>query len=567
MSEQSSLHSSRSEVPGTLELAVTDYTDEFRPRKESLGLVQLFHPDTKERMLVPEPSVHPDDPLTWSRAHKYYITILVSFTMLLANLLSGGPSIAIVMMAETFGEQADGPNYNIQDWISKTAYCFTTTALLQGTSNFFWVPLMTKYGKRPIYVSIAVGYFAFALGCGFVNTWESYLACRIMLGFFSGGNEVLGPLTISDVFFIHERGTQMAIYTCALSAGIAIGMIISGLIVISHSWRYIYYVGAALIGFCGILIFFTLPETTFIRDPKFLVSEVEKMKKQHGLQASKSSVSYVEEKGSVESEIDFVVPKKTSYWSSLNIYSGKIYTDESLWKIFIRPIGLIFLPPVLWASLIMSATIGFLVAVTSNVANAFETAYNFQPWQGGLCFIGALIGSLLGIFAGGTINDWCSDFMTKRNKGVKVPEMRLPTIIIGGVLAPVALVLYGVGIGEHYHWMMPTIGLSLLNFALTQATNVSLVYTIDCYRPIVGEITVTQLAFKSLFGFLLSFYTNPWVNNYGYSKAYGEMAAISGILFLLTIPLYFWGKRIREWTHEWKLLSFVHWDIDREVGE
>jgi hypothetical protein len=31
---------------------------------------------------------------------------------------------------------------------------------------------------------------------------------------------------------------------------------------------------------------------------------------------------------------------------------------------------------------------------------------------------------------------------------------------------------------------------------VTQATNVSLVYTIDAYRPVAGEIVVTQLGFK-----------------------------------------------------------------------
>ena len=31
---------------------------------------------------------------------------------------------------------------------------------------------------------------------------------------------------------------------------------------------------------------------------------------------------------------------------------------------------------------------------------------------------------------------------------------------------------------------------------MTQATNVSLVYTIDAYRPVAGEIVVTQLGFK-----------------------------------------------------------------------
>jgi hypothetical protein len=35
-----------------------------------------------------------------------------------------------------------------------------------------------------------------------------------------------------------------------------------------------------------------------------------------------------------------------------------------------------------------------------------------------------------------------------------------------------------------------------VNFSIVQGTNVTLVYTIDSYRPVAGEITVAQLGFK-----------------------------------------------------------------------
>ena len=71
----------------------------------------------------------------------------------------------------------------------------------------------------------------------------------------------------------------------------------------------------------------------------------------------------------------------------------------------------------------------------------------------------------------------------------------------------------------------------------------------------------------ALFGFLLSFETNPWVNQSGYQNAYGAMAGISAGILILWIPLYLWGKRIRHGTWKWKVLSFIHWNDDREVGE
>lgn len=38
-----------------------------------------------------------------------------------------------------------------------------------------------------------------------------------------------------------------------------------------------------------------------------------------------------------------------------------------------------------------------------------------------------------------------------------------------------------------------------MNFSIVQATNITLVYTIDAYRPVAGEITVAQFAFKCEF--------------------------------------------------------------------
>lgn len=71
----------------------------------------------------------------------------------------------------------------------------------------------------------------------------------------------------------------------------------------------------------------------------------------------------------------------------------------------------------------------------------------------------------------------------------------------------------------------------------------------------------------ALFGFLLSFYTNPWIASSGYESAYGAMAGISAFIILGWVPLYLWGKNIRHVTWNWSIVSYIHWSEDREVGE
>lgn len=268
-------------------------------------------------------------------------------------------------------------------------------------------------------------------------------------------------------------------YTAALSAGVAGGTIISGLITIQHSWRYIYYVAAAIIGALIILVLFTFPETAFNRSPVDIPGSNEAPSELYtGREALGESTSlekglsshHVENNnithkvGSVTNHGATSTPRKASFVQNLSIFHGK-FVAETFWKMFYRPVVLLCLPPILWATLVMSVAIGFVVAISSNFASAFGATYGFAAWQSGLCFISALIGTLLGIYFGGKLSDQIADFLTRRNGGIREPEMRLPAMMIGLIASPLGLILYGVGINNHAPWIMPTLGLGFCQYS------------------------------------------------------------------------------------------------------
>jgi len=79
---------------------------------------------------------------------------------------------------------------------------------------------------------------------------------------------------------------------------------------------------------------------------------------------------------------------------------------------------------------------------------------------------------------------------------------------------------------------------------------------------------LTTIVLTAAFGFLLSFYTNPWIAKSGYERAYGAMAGISGAVMLFWLPMYVFGERIRRSTWHWAFIRrLAHWHEDREVGE
>lgn len=135
----------------------------------------------------------------------------------------------------------------------------------------------------------------------------------------------------------------------------------------------------------------------------------------------------------------------------------------------------------------------------------------------------------------------------------------LPSLITG----PLGLVLYGIGIQNKMHYMIPTLGIGLANFTVVSSV-VPLVYAVDSYKPISEEVITCILGYKAIFAFLIAFYTNDWIMQEGYSHAFGEMAAISGGAFLLVLPFYIWGRRIRQTSLKWKVFRAIQWNSDRD---
>lgn len=494
--------------------------------------------DQGNHILIPQPSNSPNDPLNWSWAYKNYIAVLVCSLVLMCNITGAGPSIAIIQQAIEFT--------GIPPAVQRTAYLFSSFALANGVGLFVWVPFTNKYGKRPTYIIALTIYFAGLFWCGFAKSYGVELAGRIVTGLAAGAGECLGALTINDIFFAHQRGTYMAYYNVFLSCGAAIGLITDGAITQHLGWRYIYYIDVAFTGALLVLVIFTFPETTFLRTEMILSGKI-----------GKHTDAVNEDDGLGGEHM-----AKHTFAQKLRMFTG-VYTKESFLKMLIRPFGIVFLPAVFYSMMVFSVTIGFLVAVTSNVAPAYEGTFGFTTQQTGFLFFGALIGSLIGIPAGGQLGDWVADRAARRNGGIREPEHRLPAMIISIITGPLSLVLYGLCIQNRTNWFVGCLGLSLVNFTICAATNITLVYSLDCYKPIAGEVVTATLGGKAMVGFGLGFGTNLWVDNEGYLNAYGEMASISAFFLLLTVPMYFFGKRLRNASAKW-LPALTRWDDDRD---
>lgn len=159
--------------------------------------------------------------------------------------------------------------------------------------------------------------------------------------------EVLVQATISDLYFVHQRGTRIAVWNLFLLCGIAGAGFISGYIIEDLGYKWTFGVCAILFGIFGVGILFAVPETSYIRNSvtSNVLAKTGIQDQERGAQNEK-----FDEKGGMHVEYrdipktltgngsspDAATEPKMSFLKSLRIFTGR-YTDAQLWKIFARP--------------------------------------------------------------------------------------------------------------------------------------------------------------------------------------------------------------------------------------
>ena len=114
---------------------------------------------------------------------------IICLSMFMCNFVSAGPVVAIAETAMTFFP--DWKRQGLVKVISKVAYCYTVAAMMQGMGNLFWMPMVSKFGRRPVYVMSFSIYFLVTIRAAWSPSYGSFLGARTILGFASGAAETL----------------------------------------------------------------------------------------------------------------------------------------------------------------------------------------------------------------------------------------------------------------------------------------------------------------------------------------------------------------------------------------
>ncbi|KAK4241964.1 hypothetical protein C8A03DRAFT_11810 [Achaetomium macrosporum] len=546
-------------VPGTTRY----FDDPERPQYAANGAEGLKC-DTSGPVpiiLVPQPSDDPNDPLNWPLWKRDLITFILSMTAIFATCL--GPILAANTLTLTF-------DFTIP--FTKVAALTGWYLLGVGISAFIFVPSGRIWGKRHLFVLGTILLVATSAWAGASrHKHTSMVWSRVFQGVATAPFESLVNAAVGDLYYVHQRGIRMAFTNLAVFGGAFFTPILVGKITHSIGWWWTFYLVAIFCGVCVPIVFFFCPETAYRRDTTLQLDMLSTEnpavgkaelpagdpEKSAGTANGANGATHGPVPGGVKPE----PRKKKNFVQSLALFDGR-KTDESFWKLLLRPLPLFLQPAFLWACLIQGLMIGWTVFIGVILAQFFlSTPLWWTEVQTGYAYTAAFIGAIVGFVIAGTLSDWTARYMTKWNNGIYEPEFRIVLVLPQMILGCAGLYGWGITVDgllhSQYHYAVPLTFFGLEVAGMVIGAVSSSLYIVDAYRDLAIEAFTCMIVFKNVFSFGLTLRAFEWLVQSG-TKArplFTIVASVQLVVCLLSIPMYIFGKRIRSFFYRHDLLQ------------
>ncbi|KAH7383992.1 major facilitator superfamily domain-containing protein [Pyrenochaeta sp. MPI-SDFR-AT-0127] len=529
-------------VPGTAPLNELGRTDlEVAASGVDRGL--LKHDATGQIVLIPQPSDSPNDPYNWPRWKKEMFTLVIAYGCGCVGAVGPLLSPAAVPLATDFGVPLQRFS------LGCNGACIVAIAVGSLLCN----TLAVKLGKRPVYIFTTLGLAVSSFWAAEVKSFGSLAAARTVQGLCMAPFEALIPASVADIWHVHERGLRMAIFNLGVLGGINLAGPIGGSIIQQGSYRIAMHgMGGSFVVMLLLVIFF-MPESAFHREGALNIDTSDK-NVELGVSDKEKNVEQVEEH-SVNAHLSSSEPRQ-SYAKELLPWNG--YWDKvSFWRTLIRPFFVLASPIVMWATLLFTICISWLVLISITLSQIFSAPpYNFSVSAVGATNVSSFVASLIATFAAGYIIDGVAKYMSKRNKGIFEPEFRLPVMVTYLLFTATGFFAWGESLSKSDPWPIPVIVcMGLINLGVQLGTTSVVTYVSDCHREQSAEAFAIMNFIKNIFAFGLTFYANDWLVAQGVRAAFFVIGGTTAAVTLTTIPMYIWGKKARSWVFRHRVLD------------
>ncbi|KAH8883271.1 MFS transporter-like protein [Thozetella sp. PMI_491] len=527
-------------VPGTSPLSEIGQGDiDLQGIDHSL----LKHDASGKIVLVPQPSDSPNDPYNWPRWKKEMFTVAFAYGCGVTGALGPLLTSALVPLAIQF----DVPLQTLA--LGLQGSCTGALAIGCLICNI----VAAKIGKRPVYLISALGLVGSCFWGAVATSFGSLVAARTLQGFCMAPMEALVPASITDIWFVHERGFRSAIYNFGVLGGISLASPIAGSIIQYGSYRICLHAmgGASVINLILTVLF--MPESAYRRPGTIDIDTKDKVVAVGEEEGEKGCTKRIEQSESFEPSGPNY-NEKTTFLRSMLPYDG-YQNPTPLWTTFLDPFQMISSPVVIWATLLLISYVWWLILISITLSQIFsEPPYNFSVSAVGAISMSSFVASAVGTLLSGPATDGVAKYMSRRNGGTFEPEFRLPVMAVYLLFTGAGGFAWGESLYRDEAWEVPVIiGIGLINFGVVLGITGTVAYVCDSHRKSAADAFGLINLVKNMFAFGLTFYANDWVTTKGVRSSFFLISGISIVLTLFTIPMYIWGKRARSFAarHRW----------------
>lgn len=358
-------------------------------------------------------------------------------------------------------------------------------------------------------------------------------AC-ILNGIGAGPAETLMPEIIADVFFLHDRGKWNTLYWVVYMGSLMAGPIISGSMTETVGWRSFWWLNTGILILSFLMVVFMFPETRYKRilpasavyTPNEKTTSSAISNDDGPIVVEKSDSNQIQHVATAESVLQDTPDLAITDTAARDPYLGRGKPANWQWKIFqsnSHPFKSIFIDLWLPWKLFAFPIVEFAAFVVSWSCSSFLTInltqsqvlaappYNMKPMVVGFTNFAIMAGALIGLCTAGPLSDWVSARSTKRNNGIREPEMRLPAMI------PYVFIMFlgnvVVALGYEYKWRweaIAIIGYTCAGIQVAALPGIVSTYAIDSYKPVAGSLMVAVTVNKNLWGYGLGKFITPW---------------------------------------------------------
>ncbi|KAJ5244536.1 hypothetical protein N7489_004632 [Penicillium chrysogenum] len=381
-------------------------------------------------MLDPVPSNDPNEPLVsfvnWSvtrKAANFTIVLgmtIVVFTALSIQAIFWQQMVLSLHVAYTQLNQAMSVNF---------------AGLATGCVLF--IPLAKKYGRRPVYIVSTAIMLATSFWTSRLDSLAELYITNLLQGLAGATNEAIVEITISDLFFVHHRGSMNGLHMAMVMIGSFLTPMAAGAQATRQGWRWPYQTLGIFNAIFFLVFLFLYEETKYVpvlngqpragQDTEGDLSvPADPIHKSAVKSDTKAALSV--EPNSLNHELNFSIP--------MNTWRKRL----ALWSPSPEPI----FPTVFFTGIQYASGVVWLTITANVMALVYPLPpYGFTPEQIGYMSLGPFIGNLIGAFYGGLLGDRSILYFSRRNKGFYEPEMRLYILHLPAIFMAGSLIMFG----------------------------------------------------------------------------------------------------------------------------